>query len=384
MVAKPRPRRAGRRFLSFGLRRKSALVVPSTIRVLMPNGSVEVMELEAYLKGVVPTEIGQGNPTEALKAQAVAARSYAATSHAHTAQGADICTTEHCQAWRNVSYPTTDAAVDATTGQVAVYGGEIVRCYYFAHCDGHTRNVGDVWGRDLPYLVSVSCICGYTSLYGHGVGMCQRGAMAMARAGSGYVDILKHYYSGIEVSGESTEQPPDTISRQAAIAKYLVGNPDTARFIGASVPGGFAAADGNWIEFFEAGALAVHSDASVGLQPMGSWIAGEYADRNDALSRPFLDATAKPSVDGRYVDATKHNLARFFLRYWQSSWGNPVSEEFYVVVDGVPMTHQMFEYALISHDPYTNEPLRSMRLTEIFLSAFDGGKGLELLGQYVP
>ena len=68
--------------------------------------------------------------------------------------------------------------------------------------------------------------------------------------------------------------------------------------------------------------------------------------------------------------------ARFFLRYWQSSWGNPVSEEFYVVVDGVPMTHQMFEYALISHDPYTNEPLRSMRLTEVFLSAFDGGKGL--------
>ncbi|MHB0875853.1 MAG: SpoIID/LytB domain-containing protein [Anaerolineae bacterium] len=384
MVAKPRLKRSGKRLFSFAFRRKSALVVPSTIRVLMPDGSVSVMELEDYLKGVVPVEIGWGNPTEALKAQAVAARSYAATSHSHSAQGADICTTQHCQAWRSTHYATTDAAVDQTKGQVAVYGGEIVRCYYFAHCDGHTRDVGDVWGRDLPYLVSVSCICGYTTLYGHGVGMCQRGAMAMARAGSTYVDILKHYYSGIDVSGEQTQQPPDTESRQAAIAKFLVGNPDTAKFIGASVPGGFAAADGNWIEFFEAGALAVRPDANVSLQPMGAWIAGEYADRQDTLSRPFLDAVAKPGVDGRYIDATKHNLARFFLRHWQSTWGNPVSEEFYLVVDGVPMTHQMFEYALISHDPYTNEPLRSMRLTEIFLSAFDGGQGLDLLGQYVP
>lgn len=383
MATIPKPRRSLRRLLSFGLHRKSALVVPATIRVLMPNGTVEVMEMEDYLKGVVPMEIGWKNPTEALKAQAVAARSYAATSHAHTDVGADICTTTHCQAWNSAHYAETDAAVDATAGQVVVYGGEIVRCYYFGHCDGHTRDVGDVWNRELPYLVSVPCICGYTSLYGHGVGMCQRGAMAMAKQGSSYVDILKHYYTGVEVSGEQTVTLPDAQRRQAALTAFLVANVETAKFIGAPVPGAFLAADGNWIEFYEAGALAVSPSASVSLQPMGSWIAGEYADRNNAQSRPFLDAAANPGVDGRFVDATKHNLARFFLHNWQSSWGNPVSEEFYLVINGVPMTHQMFEYALICHDPYTNEPLRSMRLTEVFLSAFDGGPGLDLLGHFV-
>ena len=44
----------------------------------------------------------------------------------------------------------------------------------------------------------------------------------------------------------------------------------------------------------------------------------------------------------------------------------------------------MFEYALISHDAYSNEPLRSMRLSEVFLSVFDRGPGLDLLGDFVP
>ena len=51
-------------------------------------------------------------------------------------------------------------------------------------------------------------------------------------------------------------------------------------------------------------------------------------------------------------------------------------------MDGEPVTHQMFEYALISHDAYSNEPLR--RLSEVFLSVFDRGPGLDLLGDFVP
>ncbi|NPV09064.1 MAG: SpoIID/LytB domain-containing protein [Anaerolineae bacterium] len=362
----------------FRLRSKAGPVVPTTIRVLMPDASVEVMLLEEYLKGVVPVEIGRSRHMEALKAQAVAARSYAATSRAHASQGADICTTQHCQVWRNVHYATTDLAVDETRGQVAVYGGEIARTYYFAHCDGHTRSISDVWGGSLPYCRAVPCICGFTSMYGHGVGMCQEGASAMANQGFSYREIIKHYYTGVEILGE--QRRDDSAWRQAAVAKYLVSHPDVARFLGASVPGAFLAADGNWIEFFEAGALAVHQDETVSMEPVGAWTAAEYQERG---SRPFVDALPRPGVDGRYVDRTRHNICRFFLRHWQPRWGDPVSEEFYIVVQGEPVTHQMFEYALISHDVYSNEPLRSMRLSEVFLSIFDGGPGLNLLGEFV-
>jgi hypothetical protein len=369
-----------RGLLSLGRRRKSGVFVPTTIRVLMPDQSVVVMPMEDYLKGVVPVEMGSLRPLEAQKAQAVAARSYAATSHAHTSQGADVCTTEHCQVWRNVHYPQSDRAVDETRGEVALYNGSIIRAYYFGHCDGHTRDSESVWGSVIPYCRSVSCICGFTTMFGHGVGMCQEGASAMAQRGASYREILQHYYTGVQISGGA---PPtqDSAWRQAAIAKYLVSHSDVARFIGAAVPGGFQAADGNWIEFFEAGALAVHPDGVVTQEPLGSWVASEYADRN---SRPFLDALPKPGVDGRYVDRTKHNLARFFLRQWQAAWGDPVSEEFYIIVGGEPVTHQVFEYALISHDPYSNEALRCMRLAEVFLSIFNNGPGLGLLGEYVP
>jgi len=362
-----------------GLRRKSGVFVPATIRVLMPDSTVVVMQLEEYLKGVVPVEMGWSRPVEALKAQAVAARSYAARAHRHPEAGADVCTTQHCQVWRSRHYPQTDLAVDETQGEVAIYDGQIARTYYFAHCDGFTRNSRDVWHEDLPYCRSVSCICGFTSMWGHGVGMCQEGASAMAENGATYREILQHYYTGVTISGERPRD--ERADRQAAIARYLVSHPDVARFIGASVPGGFAAADGNWIEFFEAGALAVHPDGIVTMEPLGAWVAAEYADRG---SRPFVDAMPKPGVDGRYVDRTKHNIGRFFLRRWQKMWGDPASEEFYIIMNGEPVTHQMFEYALVSHDPYTDEPVRSMRLAEVFLSIFENGPGLDLLGEFVP
>lgn len=174
--------------------------VPNTIRALMPDGTVVVMEMDEYLKGVVPREVPPSWPKEALRAQAVAARSYAAARRAHTAEGADVCTTTHCQAWSATHYDTTDRAVDDTHGVVGLYGRNIISAFFFAHCDGHTRNSEDVWGGYLPYCRSVSCPCGYTFLYGHGVGMCQQGAKVLAQRGWRYADILKHYYTGIEVA----------------------------------------------------------------------------------------------------------------------------------------------------------------------------------------
>lgn len=189
----------------------SAASVPSSIRVLMPDGQVVEMDLDEYLKGVVPSEMPAYAPLEALKAQAVAARSYAVTSWNHPAEGANVCTTQHCQVWRDVHYTRTDEAVEATSGMVAEYDGQVIRAYYFGHCDGHTRNSEDVWWQALPYCRSVECVCGFDWLWGHGVGMCQRGAMEMGEQGATFDQILKHYYTGISIFGwEPTPTPTPT------------------------------------------------------------------------------------------------------------------------------------------------------------------------------
>lgn len=198
------------RLHGFVLPTRDRASLPATIRVLMPDGRVEIMDLEEYLKGVLPREMATGWPEEALKAQAVAARCYAVTQIRHAAQGADVCTTTHCQSWSSRHYADTDQAVIDTRRVVATYARSIIEAYYFAHCDGHTRNVEDVWISFLPYCRSVWCGCGYSFLYGHGVGMCQRGAQAMASQGIDYRRILTYYYQGVTVE----ELPPETASNR--------------------------------------------------------------------------------------------------------------------------------------------------------------------------
>ncbi|MBU1944156.1 MAG: SpoIID/LytB domain-containing protein [Actinobacteria bacterium] len=203
--------------------------VGETIRVLMPDGSVQVMYMDDYLKGVVPSEVGADWPYDALCAQAVAARCFAATADRHLSQGADVCTTTHCQVYKSARYQATDLAVDSTHKVAALYGDEIIQSYFFGHCDGHTRNSEDVWGGYLPYCRSVSCPCGNTTMYGHGVGMCQEGARTLAGSGWDYADILKHYYTGVEV--RSTEPAAmewhfaEGTTRPGFVTYLCLGNP---------------------------------------------------------------------------------------------------------------------------------------------------------------
>jgi peptidoglycan hydrolase-like amidase len=65
-------------------------VVPDTINVLMPDGSVKTMDMDEYLKGVVPAEVGASWPYDALAAQAVAARCFASTADRHPDKGANV------------------------------------------------------------------------------------------------------------------------------------------------------------------------------------------------------------------------------------------------------------------------------------------------------
>ena len=267
---------------------------PVMLRVLRGE-QVTDMELETYLLGVVRGEMPASFAPEALKAQAVAARTY--TLYQLSGGGrhgdADVCTDPSCcQAYleeqearakwgdRAEEYlARTAEAVRATAGETLLYEDRPILAAFHASSPGRTRSAGEVWGREVPYLQPVSSpetlgrdsvtfsagalreyldalgctvegspsdwlrnavtdpagnvetveagdatvtgtelrqalglrsacfswkITGeeftfYTSGHGHGVGMSQYGADAMARAGSDYREILAHYYPGTEL-----------------------------------------------------------------------------------------------------------------------------------------------------------------------------------------
>lgn len=272
-----------------------------TLQVL-EGTEVKTMTLEHYLLGVVRAEMPASFASEALKAQAVAARTYTlyklqGSNHGQTA---DICTDPGCcQAWlgeeaaRQNWGQTADAyetkiraAVRETDGQTMYYGGQPILAAFHSSSSGLTRPAGQVWQSDLPYLQAASSpetgetvpnyhsrgeftpeafraavlaacpeadlsgspegwlrdartdsagnvdtlqvggitmrgtrlrsILGlrstcfdwavedgllvfYVTGYGHGVGMSQYGANAMAENGADWQEILTHYYTGISI-----------------------------------------------------------------------------------------------------------------------------------------------------------------------------------------
>ncbi len=127
--------------------------------------AVNVVPLEAYLYGVVPCEMPASWHTEALKAQAVCARSYAlikAGYHAETdiTRGFRMVDTTQSQVYGGTAYEhvRSTAAVDATKGETLCYENRTVTGYYCSGSGGHTENVEDVWGFSVPYLQGVSDI----------------------------------------------------------------------------------------------------------------------------------------------------------------------------------------------------------------------------------
>ncbi len=273
------------------------------------TGITEKVELEEYIKCVVAAEMPADFDLEALKAQAVAARTFAygRMSGAYRSKqgvhdGIDICTdSTHCQAWiskesamkkwnilfASRNWSRISKAVNETKGVIAVYEGKVANTLFHASSPGRTENSEDVWeGKSVPYLKSVEstgdeaskgyiaavsvgveelvekllkaypdedigdevinnirivdyttggrvktlkignltisgtefrAIMGLRSAcfsiefvdddllritttgHGHGVGMSQWGANALARTGGTYSEILQHYYTGIDV-----------------------------------------------------------------------------------------------------------------------------------------------------------------------------------------
>ena len=124
---------------------------------------INELDLEQYLRGVVPAEMGpRAFPEiEALKAQAVAARTYAmAHLGEHDAQGYDLCATTQCQVYKGVEVedPLSDRAVSETAGEVLTWRGALVDARYHSTCGGHTEDaVVSFPGLEAPYLRGVAC-----------------------------------------------------------------------------------------------------------------------------------------------------------------------------------------------------------------------------------
>lgn len=120
--------------------------------------AVNIVPVDDYLLSVVTEEMPTDWPAEALKAQSVAARSFALKSRGrHAAEGYDLCTTTHCQLYKGIASEKTasTAAVRATRGEVLTYGGQPIEALFHTDSGGMTESSEDVWGNPIPYLRAV-------------------------------------------------------------------------------------------------------------------------------------------------------------------------------------------------------------------------------------
>lgn len=164
------------------------------------------VDLESYIKGVVPAEMPSGWEVEALKAQAIAARSYALANLGKRANlGFDLKDTPEDQAYGGASAETakTNSAVDETSNMVLTYNYKVVSAYYSASAGGQSINAKDVWGSDLPYIRSVPSYDGNVKKNGHGVGMSQHGANNLAKQGYNAYQILQYFYKNVKFARAS-------------------------------------------------------------------------------------------------------------------------------------------------------------------------------------
>ncbi|MBI2099539.1 SpoIID/LytB domain-containing protein [Candidatus Uhrbacteria bacterium] len=169
--------------------------------------AINELPLERYVKGIA--EIPAGWPLEVQKAQAIAARTYAAyyllAGGKHASQQHILNAGEGDQVYHGVGAelrrPLLSAAVDETAGILVTYGGGVVSTPYFGQSDGRTKSWAEVYGStNRPWLQSVEAPYDLgKTLRGHGIGMSQMDAYGMAKSGATYEQILKHYYTGIEL-----------------------------------------------------------------------------------------------------------------------------------------------------------------------------------------
>lgn len=155
------------------------------------------VKLEDYLLGVVPCEMPSSWPEEALKAQAIAARSYAvANLGKNMSRGFDLKDTTDDQVYGGASSETerTNQIIAQTYGIVVTQNKQVITAFYSASAGGKTTNTS----QELPYLRSVPSFDDNVRKMGHGMGMSQHGANNLAKQGYNAYQILAYYYNNIK------------------------------------------------------------------------------------------------------------------------------------------------------------------------------------------
>ncbi len=182
---------------------------PNTNRLWLINE----LPMEKYLKGVA--EVQDSSPFEFLKAQKIAARTYAFFRYLnpkYTNVPEDesplftVKATQADQVYRGYNREkrsvNTSRVVEETKGMVILYNNDPILAYYFARSDGRTRSSYEakMTKEPVPYLISKTDPPGEgKTLLGHGVGMPQQGGIVAAQQGALFHQILRYYYTGVEI-----------------------------------------------------------------------------------------------------------------------------------------------------------------------------------------
>lgn len=173
--------------------------------------AVNNVNLEHYLYSVIGAEMSPNWPLEALKAQAVAARSYALYQRERGGNPTyDLGDTQGWQVYKGLESEATStyAAVDATAGQVMVCNGKIIEAFFHSSSGGHTENVEEVWTEARPYL--------------RGVPDYDRGAPVYEWSTSVSVSQLSNLISG--VGNIVSMQPEKTTKTGRVITMKVIGD----------------------------------------------------------------------------------------------------------------------------------------------------------------
>lgn len=185
-------------------------VYNGVLHIFVMNGQISVVEyndVETYLQGVVIPEMPPSAPLEALKAQAVAARSYVlGKKQLSTGKSFDVVNTPKDQYYVGVGSVTEKAiqAVKDTAGEVLFKDGKLLLAQYHAQCGGKTDEIPEGYCYfGSPAMKGVKCEnCNKEDKKrkGHGIGLCQEGAMGKVRCENmKYKEILEYYYPGTVV-----------------------------------------------------------------------------------------------------------------------------------------------------------------------------------------
>ena len=291
--------------------------------------TVNVLPIEDYLRGVVPAEMPLHWPAAALQAQAIAARGYALTGLRPHNSIWDIDDTPNHQAYRGANHETgsTDAAVDATAGQVVTYAGEPVRPFYFSTSNGHTENNSDQFGgRPLPYLQALP-----------DVDPSGRPWDADSPFGTWRTEPF-----ALTVLGDALQVAAEVTLGQ--IESLEIRRTDGGRIVRIQVNGAAGSttvSTGDIRHAINEHAAHIGSIASAHFRIV----------LGHPLTRPVVPLNL-PNGLSRYFEATGHNIHHGFLRYFDTNggvetFGLPLTEEF--VLGG--RTVQYFEKARFEYHP---------------------------------